>query len=90
MTTRLTLGYRRAVAVTDSCVAVAGQVVQGHEFHHTTTAPRHGPDAAWHWDDVPHGFVDARTHASYLHTHWAGHPWSARRFVAAGLGEVSG
>ncbi|WP_433650642.1 cobyrinate a,c-diamide synthase [Micromonospora zamorensis] len=83
MTGRLTLGYRQAVAVTDSPVARAGEPVRGHEFHRTTTDPCHGDRPAWRWDDAEHGFVSGRVHASYLHTHWAGHPEAARRLVEA-------
>ncbi|MFF5054933.1 cobyrinate a,c-diamide synthase [Micromonospora sp. NPDC000663] len=83
MTGRLTLGYREAVAVADSPVARAGQPVRGHEFHRTTTDPGHGDRPAWRWDDARHGFVTGRVHASYLHTHWAGHPDAARRLVEA-------
>ena len=35
MTARLTLGYRAAVAATDSVLAAAGTRVRGHEFHRT-------------------------------------------------------
>ncbi|MET8094648.1 cobyrinate a,c-diamide synthase [Micromonospora sp. NPDC005220] len=83
MTDRLTLGYREAVAVTDSPVARAGEPVRGHEFHRTTTDPGHGELPAWRWNDSAHGFVAGRVHASYLHTHWAGHPDAARRLVEA-------
>ncbi|MFI5924581.1 cobyrinate a,c-diamide synthase [Micromonospora sp. NPDC051543] len=83
MTGRLTLGYREAVAVTDSPVAGMGEPVRGHEFHRTTTDPGHGDAPAWRWNDTEHGFVDGRVHASYLHTHWAGHPAAARRLVEA-------
>lgn len=83
MTDRLTLGYREAVAVTDSPVARAGEPVRGHEFHRTTTDPGHGDAPAWRWNDTRHGFVAGRVHASYLHTHWAGHPDAARRLVEA-------
>ncbi|WP_433124194.1 cobyrinate a,c-diamide synthase [Micromonospora sp. CA-240977] len=83
MTGRLTLGYREALAVTDSPVARAGEPVRGHEFHRTTTDPTHGDRSAWRWDDAEHGFVSGRVHASYLHTHWAGHPAAARRLVEA-------
>ncbi|MEV1012426.1 cobyrinate a,c-diamide synthase [Micromonospora sp. NPDC049801] len=83
MTGRLTLGYREAVAVTDSPVARTGEPVRGHEFHRTTTDPGHGKAPAWRWNDTEHGFVDGRVHASYLHTHWAGHPAAARRLVEA-------
>ncbi|RAN94337.1 cobyrinate a,c-diamide synthase [Micromonospora noduli] len=83
MTDRLTLGYREAHAVTDSPVARAGEPVRGHEFHRTTTDPGHGDAPAWRWNDTEHGFVAGRVHASYLHTHWAGHPDAARRLVEA-------
>nr|WTA64614.1 cobyrinate a,c-diamide synthase [Micromonospora sp. NBC_00855] len=83
MTDRLTLGYREAVAVTESPVARAGEPVRGHEFHRTTTDPGHGDAPAWRWNDTEHGFVAGRVHASYLHTHWAGHPEAARRLVEA-------
>jgi cobyrinic acid a,c-diamide synthase len=83
MTGRLTLGYREAVAASDSPVAGRGDVVHGHEFHHTETDPGYGPDAAWCWDGERHGFVSGAVQASYLHTHWAGHPASAARFVEA-------
>lgn len=86
MTPRLTLGYREAAATAASCVAAAGQTVRGHEFHRTATDPGHGDIPAWQWDGARHGFVDGvdgQVHASYLHTHWAGSPASARRFVTA-------
>ncbi len=43
MTGRLTLGYREAVALTDSAPFAAGQRVAGHEFHHCAVTPRPGP-----------------------------------------------
>ena len=42
MTPTLTLGYRDAVALTDSPLAPAGTRVTGHEFHRTTVHPRSG------------------------------------------------
>ncbi|MDQ1288940.1 MAG: cobyrinic acid a,c-diamide synthase [Actinomycetota bacterium] len=83
MTSRLTLGYREAVSVSPSCVGDAGETVRGHEFHKTATDPGHGTTPAWGWNGAWHGFVDRGLHASYLHTHWAGHPSAARRFVEA-------
>ncbi|MEV1132181.1 cobyrinate a,c-diamide synthase [Agromyces sp. NPDC049794] len=83
MTGRLTLGYRDAVAAGDSPVHRAGERVRGHEFHRTVTDPGHGDRPAWRFDDADHGFVAGRVHASYLHTHWAGHPYAARRLVEA-------
>jgi cobyrinic acid a,c-diamide synthase len=49
MTDRLTLGYRDAVALSDSALAPAGTRVTGHEFHRTTITPRAGTAPAWAW-----------------------------------------
>jgi cobyrinic acid a,c-diamide synthase len=82
MTPRLTLGYRSAVAVSDSVVARTGERVRGHEFHRTVTDPRHGKTAAWQWSTSgPDGFVQGDCVASYLHLHWAGEPLFAERLV---------
>jgi cobyrinic acid a,c-diamide synthase len=84
-TKKLTLGYREAVAEADSAIARAGERVHGHEFHRTVTDPEHGAVAAWRYAGDQggrrQGFTTAGIHASYLHTHWAGHPSAAQRFV---------
>ncbi|MGK2882157.1 MAG: cobyrinate a,c-diamide synthase [Mycobacterium sp.] len=82
MTPRLTLGYRTATSPADSLLARAGEQVTGHEFHRTRVTPAAGDSAAW---DLPtaEGFATATLHASYLHTHWAGHPQLAQRFADA-------
>jgi cobyrinic acid a,c-diamide synthase len=91
MTPRLTLGYRAAVAVSDSALAPAGARVRGHEFHRTAASPAAGPAAAWQWSpEGPEGFVAGVVHASYLHLNWAGSPELARRFVAACVGVPAG
>src|SRR6185312_13284024 len=81
MTPTLTLGYRDAVAMTDSPLAPAGTRVTGHEFHRTTVHPRSGlllspaGGAAWAWRGAdPEGFATPAVQASYLHLHWAGQP----------------
>jgi cobyrinic acid a,c-diamide synthase len=88
MSPRLTLGYREAVALSDSVLAPAGTRVRGHEFHRTVATPSAGPAPAWRWPDRqgpahPEGFVSGGVHASYLHLNWAGSPALAERFVAA-------
>ncbi|MDI3404897.1 cobyrinate a,c-diamide synthase [Streptomyces cavernicola] len=98
MSERLTLGYREAVAVSDSPLAATGTRLRGHEFHRTVIEPGAGPTPAWgmHLPEVGvppgraksrargrvEGFVQGGVHASYLHTHWAATPDVARRFVA--------
>ncbi|MFI8694100.1 cobyrinate a,c-diamide synthase [Dietzia maris] len=92
---RLTLAYRRSTAVADSVLATAGTEVTGHEFHRTAVNPpagaggaagsradESGAAPAWTSSAGPEGFVHGSVHASYLHTHWAGHPALAARFAA--------
>jgi cobyrinic acid a,c-diamide synthase len=57
MTSRLTLGYRQARAVSDSVLAAAGDAVRAHEFHRTAAVPECGERAAWQLPagDVPPG-----------------------------------
>lgn len=90
MTSRLTLGYRAAVADRDHLLAPAGRRVTGHEFHRTAVAPPASAQPAWLVDGHPVGFSldpaglgQPSVHASYLHLHWAGHPAVAARFAAA-------
>lgn len=90
MTPTLTLGYRDAVALSDSPLAPAGTRVTGHEFHRTMVHPRSGVllspagGAAWAWRGAdPEGFASPSVHASYLHLHWAGQPGFATRLVGA-------
>ncbi|MFE0965685.1 cobyrinate a,c-diamide synthase [Streptomyces fungicidicus] len=84
MSERLTLGYRDAVAVSDSTLAGAGTRMRGHEFHRTVVEPDAGSAPAWGMrapERRVEGFVERGVHASYLHTHWASEPGVARRFV---------
>lgn len=88
MTPRLTLGYRTAVAPADTLLARAGDEVTGHEFHRTRVTPGlpgvgEKRTAAWTLPAGAEGFASATLHASYLHTHWAGHPSLAQRFAEA-------
>ncbi|MFD3560679.1 cobyrinate a,c-diamide synthase [Streptomyces sp. NPDC058686] len=85
MSERLTLGYRDAVAVSDSVLAANGTRVRGHEFHRTVVEPGAGAAPAWgitRPERRVEGFVQGGVHASYLHVHWAAVPQAARRIVA--------
>ncbi|MFJ3923517.1 cobyrinate a,c-diamide synthase [Streptomyces sp. NPDC090022] len=89
MSERLTLGYREAVAVSDSALAAAGTRLRGHEFHRTVVEPGAGASPAWgftHPERRVEGFVRGGVHASYLHTHWAAQPSVAARFTEAARG----
>ncbi|MFE9630175.1 cobyrinate a,c-diamide synthase [Streptomyces sp. NPDC006463] len=86
MSERLTLGYREAVAVSDSALAPTGTRLRGHEFHRTVIEPGAGAAPAWgftHPERRVEGFVQQGVHASYLHTHWAAEPSVAFRFARA-------
>ncbi len=84
MSSKLTLGYRDAVAVSGSPLFAEGERIGGHEFHRTVLEPGHGESPAWRWRHdgvVAEGFACRGVHASYLHTHPAGHPDAISRFV---------
>jgi cobyrinic acid a,c-diamide synthase len=87
-TDRLVLGYRNAVAVTESPLYAVGERAVGHEFHRTAVSLRDNHAPAWVYngrgvDAVADGAVAAGVHASYLHTHPAVHPHAIARFVSA-------
>jgi cobyrinic acid a,c-diamide synthase len=91
MTAKLTLGYRNAVAATDSVLARKGDRVRGHEFHRTAATPPSGARAAWRFSSGElEGHVAGSVVASYLHTHWAGYPAAAARFASACAGTFAG
>ena len=78
---RLTLGYREAIAETDSVVTRPGETVRSHEFHRTATTGGTAP--AWRLGGRLEGVAGATLLASYQHVHWAGHPAMAQRFADA-------
>jgi cobyrinic acid a,c-diamide synthase len=80
---RLTLAYRTATAPRSNLLGRPGETVTGHEFHRTRLlVPPSSP--AWSFGDgLTDGVATETLHASYLHTHWAGHPRLAARFVDA-------
>lgn len=87
-TERLTLGYRDAVAVSDSPLHTVGERVSGHEFHRTAVSFARDYPTAWGFrsaagERMADGVVHGGVHAGYLHTHPAAHPHASSRFVAA-------
>jgi cobyrinic acid a,c-diamide synthase len=87
MTSKLTLGYRRARASVDSPIAAAGTVLKGHEFHYSTiTPPGDALALSGRFGEGPGGWAGPTLLASYLHLHLAGTPEVAERFVAAASG----
>jgi cobyrinic acid a,c-diamide synthase len=88
MTSRLTLGYRTAVATHDNLIGPAGTVVVGHEFHRTATDPGSGRRPAWQLEDgTTEGFTSGTSVlASYLHLHPAGVPALAPSIVDQATG----
>ncbi|MDX2971824.1 cobyrinate a,c-diamide synthase [Kribbella solani] len=84
MTSRLTLGYRTAVAATTTAFYDEGRRVRGHEFHRTTITPSTKElTPAWYLPAGAEGMTLPHVHASYLHVHWTATPDVPVRFVAA-------
>ncbi|MFI7454458.1 cobyrinate a,c-diamide synthase [Nonomuraea sp. NPDC049714] len=81
MTSRLTLGYRDAVALKCSPLTRAGEPFRGHEFHRTVIDLAGEP--LFRWEGGADGFGDGLVTASYLHLHWAGKPGLAQRLVSS-------
>lgn len=87
MAGRLSLGYREALAASDTPWLAAGARLRGHEFHYSVVEPERGASPAWALAARGHerseGFVAGGVQASYLHVHWAAHPDLALRLVGA-------
>jgi cobyrinic acid a,c-diamide synthase len=84
MTSRLTLGYRTAIAATTTAFFDEGRRVRGHEFHRTAVEFDEEITAAWYLPGGrQEGIGRSQLHASYLHLHWTATPDVPARFVAA-------
>jgi cobyrinic acid a,c-diamide synthase len=87
MTGKLSLGYRRAIALQDSPLVAAGTQVIGHEFHRSqlTTAWAHPLYQSQRYSHPGHpqgeGWQQGSIHASYLHLHWGHRPELPQRFI---------
>jgi cobyrinic acid a,c-diamide synthase len=88
MTSTLTLGYRKSVALAESSLLKKGQQVIGHEFHYSqlstySTQPlfqmsRYASKYSGSWLE---GCSSSNLHASYLHLHFAHDLSLAKRFL---------
>ncbi|MEH2395673.1 MAG: cobyrinate a,c-diamide synthase [Nostoc sp.] len=85
---RLTLGYRRAVALQDNILVKAGTTVYGHEFHRSrlTLTPTQPLFETSRYDCEENmgceGWgLPANVHASYVHLHWGESGEIPQRFI---------
>ncbi len=76
MQAKLTLGYRRAIALQDSALISAQQIVTGHEFHRSKLS-KNSARPQWQLQgfhqsspQLTEGWNINQLHASYLHLHW--------------------
>ncbi|MDZ8051926.1 MAG: cobyrinate a,c-diamide synthase [Aulosira sp. ZfuVER01] len=85
---RLTLGYRRAVALQDSLLVPAATNVYGHEFHRSRliSASHQHLFETYRYDcEENMGFegwaLPANIHASYIHLHWGASVEIPQQFI---------
>ena len=88
MEAKLTLGYRKAIALKDSPVIPAQQKVTGHEFHRSQIQTLSG-EPLWQLQglhksspQLTEGWQTNQLHASYLHLHWGENKHLAQRFIS--------
>lgn len=87
MQPKLTLGYRKAIALKNTPLLAAQQQVIGHEFHRSqTTALSSNP--LWKLQgfhksslQLTEGWQLYQLHASYLHLHWGENKHLPQRFI---------
>jgi cobyrinic acid a,c-diamide synthase len=96
MSSRLTLGYRKATLLAKSLIAPQGTTLWGHEFHrsslsHSPTRPLYQLQGyssqsaqsleGWHSQSLASS-SNIQVHASYLHVHWGDKPELVHRFLS--------
>lgn len=87
LSSKLTLGYRRAIALQDSSLIQKGTEVLGHEFHRSSlsqflTQPIYELQSlTYPTPKITEGWLSNQLHASYLHLHWGATPELPQRFV---------
>ncbi|UKP00846.1 cobyrinate a,c-diamide synthase [Nostoc sp. UHCC 0870] len=89
MDKKLTLGYRRAVALQDSLLVNAGTNIYGHEFHrsHVISNPDQPLFTTYRYDVEENlgceGWgLPINIHASYIHLHWGESVDIPRQFIS--------
>ncbi|MBD2664531.1 cobyrinate a,c-diamide synthase [Richelia sinica] len=88
---RLTLGYRRAVALQNTFLVDAGTDIYGHEFHRSQLiSPSPNPlFKTYRYDSEENlgfeGWYLPNLHASYVHQHWGENIELPKRFLEACL-----
>ena len=87
MQAKLTLGYRKAIALQDSPIVTARQTAIGHEFHHSKQLID-SQSPQWQLRGVHQSSITTvegwnikQVHASYLHLHWGANQSIPRRFI---------
>lgn len=85
MGSRLTLGYRQAIAQRDTPLVAKGTIVHAHEFHRSTLT-QESSTPIFEFDSFNHpaskeGWHCHQLHASYLHLHWGATPELPQRFL---------
>ncbi|MEM8831182.1 MAG: cobyrinate a,c-diamide synthase [Cyanobacteria bacterium P01_G01_bin.19] len=87
MEAKLTLGYRKAVSLSDSPLVEKGQTVTGHEFHRSKLQTA-SSNPQWQLQglhrsspQISEGWQISQLHASYLHVHWGECKHLAERFI---------
>jgi cobyrinic acid a,c-diamide synthase len=84
---RLTLGYRQATALQDSCLVKKGDQFWGHEFHRSTLAqaPEQPLVALEGYESrqqfSPEGWQRYQVHAAYTHLHFGAQTRLVKRFL---------
>jgi cobyrinic acid a,c-diamide synthase len=88
---RLTLGYRRAIALQDTSLLTQGTPIWGHEFHRSQLLQPPQPpifelsvfgETAASPPLLREGWQYRQLHASYLHLHWGDRPQLPHRFLS--------
>jgi cobyrinic acid a,c-diamide synthase len=87
MSKKLTLGYRQAKVLENSCLVSTGMTIKGHEFHrsHLSNPPEKPIFAMKGYGKNPQiiteGWRIKNLHSSYLHIHWGTQINLARKFI---------